>query len=306
MPGELDNPFALIFGPDGHLYAGSDSYGDIYDQVLRFDGKSGTFIDTIVPKGGDVDGAVGLAFHDVRSGPLPTPGVPRSPRVPAFVTVIQEPTPNLGVRRDSVVSNIIVVTNRGKGDASNVMITMPFDPQTIRILDAHFSRAGDWVSELNNDSLVIRTGRLAHDDVITATVRLAIQPTAAEGAAVGQRLIYRWNDGVNGGQGRSNVPALVVGQDDVNAPFYPMAVETSKTGNNEYEFESNLFAPREPVALWYNTPDGQAVAVGQKTADEEGVIHSQLTSAGLTPGYYSMVAYGIWSRLTAAAPFQVP
>jgi hypothetical protein len=126
-----------------------------------------------------------------------------------------------------------------------------------------------------------------------------------EGAAVGQRLRYRWNDDRNGGQGRSNLPVLVVGQNDLNQPFYPLAVEISKIANNEYDFESNVFAPREPVALWYNTPDGRAVTVGRRTADEEGMMRSQFTSAGLTPGYYSMVAYGIWSGLTAAAPFQV-
>ena len=45
--GGLDNPFDLVFGPDGNLYVGSTSN----NNVLRFNGTTGAFIDTFVPSG---------------------------------------------------------------------------------------------------------------------------------------------------------------------------------------------------------------------------------------------------------------
>jgi streptogramin lyase len=60
--GELDDPFAIIFGPDGHLYVSGPS-GTSTSMVLRFDESSGALIDSFVAKGsGGLGQAFGLTF----------------------------------------------------------------------------------------------------------------------------------------------------------------------------------------------------------------------------------------------------
>jgi streptogramin lyase len=58
--GALANPKELLFGPDGNLYVAS---GDPNHAVLRFDGNTGSFIDTYVaPGAGGLGSPTGLAF----------------------------------------------------------------------------------------------------------------------------------------------------------------------------------------------------------------------------------------------------
>lgn len=62
------------------------------------------------------------------------------------------------------------------------------------------------------------------------------------------------------------------------------------------------FIGGEPVSLWYNTPDGRAVASGQVIADLAGAISSTLAPSDVAPGAYSLVAHGTWS---AMGPWQI-
>ena len=55
--GGLAGARGLVFGADGHLYVSSG----ISDQVLRYDGSTGQFID-IFAHGGGLDGPIGLVF----------------------------------------------------------------------------------------------------------------------------------------------------------------------------------------------------------------------------------------------------
>jgi hypothetical protein len=235
--------------------------------------------------------------------PVPTPA-PKSSRHPAFVTVTQRPLPNASARRGGIVTYTIVATNRGRGDAENVTISMPFDPSEVRVLDAQFSRAGAWVSKLENNRLELQTGPVgAGGDAITATVRFVALAAIADGTSLAEQLTFSWSDEEQGGSGVSNRTLLVVAAGDADQAIYPLAVAIG--GTARYSFSGAVFAPGEPVSFWYNMPTGRAVEVGMIAADANGSASVDLESGGLASGAYSMVAHGNWTGFTAVAAFQI-
>ena len=80
--GALSLPHGLAFGPDGHLYVASAGN----DRVLRYNGTTGAFADTIVPAGTG-------SSHDAAAHGGP-PAFPAHPAV----------TPHLSAPRDSAAS----------------------------------------------------------------------------------------------------------------------------------------------------------------------------------------------------------
>lgn len=223
----------------------------------------------------------------------------------AFVTVAQLPSPNLAAASGSIVSYEIVATNRGRGRAKNVEITLPFDPAEVAVLDARFSRSGAWVSQLLTDTLRIETGPLGSGgDVMTTTVRLRLLPGIAESTALGERLAYRWTDGAGGGAGQSNLPSLVVGQVEERAPVLPLVIERTADGS-ALSLSSPIFVPGESVALWYDTPDGRSVSAGTVAANGSGTVQASISTASLPAGRYQIVAFGQWSKLTSAGVAEI-
>ncbi len=289
----LSHPSGLAFGPDGNLYVSSLWFS----QVLRYDGHTGAFRGVLINAAtGNLFGPGVLLFE---RGAAP---IMNTQSKPAFVTVVQRPSPNIAVRPGDTVTYTIVATNRGQGAASNATVTLPFDPAKFRVLDANFSRKEAWVSSIEADALVFQIGRLGSSgDAVTATVRLITQPGLMTGTQLGERLTYRWADGRGGGSGQSNMPVLVATDTTTQQQFYNLTIEEE---GSMRMFASGVFAPNEPVALWYNTPNGTVGPVPQTHADENGTIHFTFDTAMLPAGSYSMVARGEWSEITAVGTFQ--
>lgn len=226
---------------------------------------------------------------------------------PAFVTVVQSSAPNMTAGRNGVVTFTIVATNRGKGSAKNTVISMALDPAKLRVVDAAFSREGAWVSKLGETQVEIQTGPLGSGgDVVTATLRLAVQGAVADGTSLAERLTYRWGDDRSGGKGSSNLLMVRAGSSNNNQPYYPLEVgPASGPAGTAFVFSSTLFAPNEPVSYWYNTPAGGVQGLNTLVADGDGALVGEFDSTGLAPGAYSMVARGAWTGYTLTAPFTV-
>jgi hypothetical protein len=232
---------------------------------------------------------------------------------PAFITVVSRASPNITVIRGGIVTYTVVITNRGRGRARNVIINMPFRRSAVTVLDATFSNSTTaWVSELRGDGLTIRTGPVAGGGaIVIATIRVRVNDTVVNGTAVADRISFEWDDNGDDGLGSTNVPILVVGDSNRNETNYSFVVspQSGPVGQTR-SFESNIFAPGEPVALWINTPDGRNVPLDdladdddddsdQFTADEDGVLAIDITLSDFAPGSYTVVAYGTWTEFTA-------
>lgn len=262
-------PMRVAVGPEGQIW---------YYQKLR-----GTI--------GAVVGRLGRA-----------PGAARV--YPALVALSQQIAEPEQARPGGTLTYTIVAANYGRGGASEVVITMPFDPAAVRLIDARFSRPETWVSQVQSGSLTIRTGPLDRSDVVTGTVRLAVRASAPPGAPLAPRLRHTWRDDRGGGAGRSNQLLLSVGGTGAPQNPAPLTVERADTeGGRGYRFSSSTFVPGEPVAFWYNTPDGRAVALEGAGADSEGAVSLLLPPDGLAPGAYSLVARGLWSHIQSVSLF---
>ncbi|NTU77786.1 MAG: hypothetical protein HGA45_00040 [Chloroflexales bacterium] len=243
---------------------------------------------------------------------LPGPPVlPESERVAknsALIYVVQRPTANHGTTPGSIISTEIVVGNYDKGHAKDVTITVPFDPAEVRVIDATFSTAKAWVSKVLTDSLTINTGPIGADTIITGTLRMQVVETLAPGTDLSSQLSYRWADGTDGGTGLSNTTILAVADSIDHRPTYTLSVDTpAAVAGSTFTFSSGIFAPNEPIGVWYNKPDG---TVGEEAetfrAAKDGSIVTEFeTPSDLPPGDYSFVLYGHWSEFTAVVPFTI-
>lgn len=251
-----------------------------------------------------LEGAFGLASE---IGIQPVAPETQPVRKPALITVAQRIGPNHGVARDGIVTYQFVITNRGEGQARDAILSLPFDPAVLRLLDASFSSPGGWVSAVQADGLTIRTGSLgSKNGKITATVRFQVRADATLGASVAERVSFRWEDAVNGGTGVSNQPITVVAAaNDDRATYTLVVTPPSGPAGTVHQIDGAIFVPNEPVGVWYNTPDGEAVELDTYIADAEGNIFLDLSTDDTPAGAYTLVMYGHWSEFTAIGPFAI-
>jgi hypothetical protein len=215
----------------------------------------------------------------------------------------------------------ITALNRGDFYAKHTTITVPFDPAMLKLVDVKFSGDAGWLKQSEPNTLVIEIPRLGDHHRSTATARFARLPDAPKSASLTERATFAWD----GGSGRSNIPQPAV------QPYYLLNVsEVAGAEAPTLRFEGNLFAPDELVSFWCNMPDGEIHELLVKNgpgmilehrvsskarddhrygeyirADENGSFSITFKEDDLTPGFYSVVAYGHWTDMQAVGEFQV-
>jgi hypothetical protein len=202
---------------------------------------------------------------------------------------------------DGLLRAAIIATNHGKSAAHTVRIRVPIDSKTYQLLDASFSRDGMWVSKILSNTIELETGRIgSQHDVVTATLRF--QPLLPSPDPVDQRLTYTWSgDDGGGGSGQANRARFV----EADGNYVLSVTPITRLDRSAYRFSGDLFVPNEPIAFWYNKPDGSVESLGTVKATSDGLAEIELISAELPHGFYSIVAYGTWSGIQAVGHVQI-
>jgi hypothetical protein len=204
---------------------------------------------------------------------------------------------------DQIVTYQLVARNGGRGDASDVRITLPFAPEAQALLDAAFSSPGAWVSALLTDAIGLRLGTLKRDQAITATLRLRTSPNARLGRDLTTRAQVGWGDS---GSGLSNRAWLVVAPAASDGMAAPLTI-TPSSGSPDTTFAVTYdgFASDERVSLWYQRPDGGNIGLGEVQADRQGRMDYRLVASALGAGRYTLVAAGQCSQVSAVGIFTI-
>lgn len=211
----------------------------------------------------------------------------------ATMGVVQRAEPSGAVRPGEKLTYTIVVKNHGRGSSQHTWAALGLDPALVQVSSVTFSRGDSWVREASASQITLCFGPMRPSDTLTATVVLQVLPTAPLGAIIGGRLNTSWDDGVDGGEGQSNLAEVKVAEQAASAPAATLAITKADGG---LHIRAQGFIPGEPMALWANTNDGKVAALPRATADSEGALDTTLAPATLAPGSFaSLVAHGVWS-----------
>jgi hypothetical protein len=223
---------------------------------------------------------------------------------------------------DGTLTYTVTIVNDGEKMVKYTTVTVPFDAKALQALDGSLSNRSGSVS-ITPGAIEIKTSALGGGgDSVQATLHFRALPGSSGGLT--QRASYSWKQG----SGVSNLPLAAVAHASLDS-----SVEGSVA-----TFSTNAFGSREPVTFWYNTPSGQVVATRvrdgflldaevvrqhkadndrQKNhhvynqgalgvfADDQGSVSVQLSTKGLAPGVYSVVARGNTSGLIAVGTVAV-
>lgn len=218
----------------------------------------------------------------------------------------------------------ITTSNDGVNAAGEVTISVPYNSAALRFVGATFSQPSAWVSNNTANVLEIKTGSVGGEGgSVKAVVRF--QALSSAGAQAVQRLSFTWTDKLKGGHGISNqLPSA-----GTAGAYLPLSINRSA---DAMSFDSNAFASNEGVYFWYNAPDGTVIPTRVQRgklinanlaeqkyrdnsdydrgsehaiADDQGQVDVTISTDGLAPGTYTLVAHGNSSELNAVATFQV-
>jgi hypothetical protein len=238
----------------------------------------------------------------------PTPVTPTpEPAKPADVVVTVWPKPSIWVARGAILEYEIRLKNNGKGDANQTRVLLPLNGNQVAVVSSSLnSRAGDWVSNATPSKLTVTFGRLGPGKSRSGKIFVRVGPNLAQATVLDVRASYSWSDGADGGGQRANWTPVLVGGGPSDAPYIWVQVTPDRGGpGTAHSFYTDRLLPGEGVSTWLNTPQGVRALSLRGTANAEGVVRLNFSSAGLARGTYQMVLYGQRSGLTGVATFIV-
>lgn len=236
----------------------------------------------------------------------PTPTRTPIPALRADIAVTLWPSPSIHVARGGTVAYEIRLKNYGAGSASTTRVTLPFNNQQLSVVGSAFTKAGDWVSEVTSDRVVVTFGPAEPGEFRTATITFRAGTTLADNTVVNMRASYDWTDAGGSRGWRSNWTPLLARAANTSAAWVWLSVDpVAGFPGTTHRFFTDRFIPGEGIRTWLNTPTGSRPLTIQGVADTDGRVTINFNSSGLPRGAYSMVLYGARSNLTAVASFTV-
>jgi hypothetical protein len=236
--------------------------------------------------------------------PTPTP-TPRLAK-PADLAITIWPSPSIIVIHGQALIYELRATNYGKGQATRVVVTLPYANQQMIVIDSRLTDPRDWVSEVTADHVEVTFGPVTAGEERTAAIVFRVRETLADRTVISMRADYRWDDHRNGGAWRSNWAPVVSGAGNESAPWVPVLIDPiGGFAGTTHHFSTDRFIPSEGIYTWLNTPQGVRPLELRGVADLLGRVWLDFASTGLQSGTYQLVLYGARSKLTGVATFSV-
>jgi hypothetical protein len=240
--------------------------------------------------------------------PTPTPVTPTPTPSGADMAVVVWAKPSIWVARGATLEYEVRLANHGKGAASETKVVFPYNRTQVALASSSLdSKAGDWVSAIDQNSFTVTFGPLGPGKTRTGKIFVKVGGALPHGTLLDVRAGYSWRDGADGGQRRSNWAPVLVGSGPSDAPYVWVQVTPDRgPAGTQHRFYSNRFLPGEPVSTWLNMPDRSVRALSLRgSADGDGALTLAYASTGLARGTYQIVLYGQRSGLTGVATFIV-
>jgi hypothetical protein len=250
---------------------------------------------------------------ELGQAPTPTPVTPTpTPPTPtpsgADLAVVVWPKPSIWVARGGTLEYEVRLANHGKGTASETKVVFPYNRAQVALASTSLdSKAGDWVSAIDQNSFTVTFGPLGPGKTRTGKLFVKVGGALPHATLLDVRASYSWRDGADGGERRSNWAPVLVGSGPSDAPYvWVQATPDRGPAGTQHRFYTNRFLPGEPVSTWLNMPDRSVRPLSLRgTADGDGALTLTYASTGLARGTYQIVLYGQRSGLTGVATFIV-
>lgn len=245
--------------------------------------------------------------------PVARPGYAQE-RTAITVEITASPRP---VAPGADLSYTIRVRAPERVGVQRVRVLLSFNRAQVTPRTTRFEQRDDWVSRLSDNELIVTFGPFAADEQRRGTVVFRVDPGVANYSTITTRARYDWQAVTTGTPTptpraddedepniRLDVPEVAVLNPNAPPPRTDVWPGVAPAGT-AFQFHAVNFAPNEPFVTWLNTPDGVRPLPNQGTATASGEIWVGLESAGLRPGAYSLVIFGLRSQLTGVGPFVV-
>lgn len=229
------------------------------------------------------------------------------------IYVVMLPNPNVLVQPGEVIEYELAADNVGEADAAAVRVTVSYDPEHLTLVGARFEGDQDWVNDTESDDLTRAQVRVTLRDVgdeeqRSAYLQMQVNPELPEGTVITTFGKFSWSDGSGDRSSKptNTTPVIVAGTNLSSDLTWMDVTPRAALAEAPRTFYSDRFLPDEKVVFWVVLPDGTVEAVNEESeVDEDGRFDLIYPTDNLPAGVYTMTAYGLNSKLTATAQFEV-